>query len=211
LPAGQALSGTIASIAAETMALTTERGLEAVEIASSALIEKTVVCTLADLSPGQFLTVTGATDASGNVAATLISVRQSGQLGRGGFISDGTSPYTGTSPPRTVTGTATNTSLPGTELPDGGVFAGRGTAGTLASIRGSTLVVTTLQSPSTQVTVTTSSSTVIEKTVTGTLADLTVGAYVTVFGQPDSSGVIVATTVMILPAGRSNRFMTPGD
>ncbi len=79
-----------------------------------------------------------------------------------------------------------------------GAFGG-GTFGQIKSLNGNTLVVTTAQN--TDVTVTLSNTTRIEKTTTGTTADLQTGDQVTVAGQRDSNGNITAVQVTILPAG----------
>lgn len=78
-----------------------------------------------------------------------------------------------------------------------GAFGG-GTFGQIKSVNGNTLVVTTTRN--TDVTVTLSNTTRIEKTSTGTTADLQTGEQVTVAGQRDSSGNITAVQVTILPA-----------
>ena len=78
-----------------------------------------------------------------------------------------------------------------------GAFGG-GTFGQIKSLNGNTLVVTTAQN--TDVTVTLSNTTRIEKTSAGTTADLQTGEQVTVAGQRDSNGNITAVQVTILPA-----------
>lgn len=79
-----------------------------------------------------------------------------------------------------------------------GAFGG-GTFGQIKSINGNTLTVTTAQN--TDVTVTLSNTTRIEKTSSGTAADLQTGEQVTVAGQRDSNGNITAVQVTIIPAG----------
>lgn len=82
---------------------------------------------------------------------------------------------------------------------------GGGTFGTVKSIDGNTLTLTTAQN--TEVKVTLSDTTRIEKTTAGTTADLQAGQQVTVSGQRDSSGNIATVTqVTIIPAGS---FQTP--
>jgi hypothetical protein len=191
-------SGTIASINGNTLTLTTNQGQATVIVGPSTDIEKTVSGTLADIVAGQFVTVAGTTDSNGDITATSISIRPQNQNNFN--PSGGTTPFTGTRP----TGTSTT---PGTSRPSN--FAGRGTSGTVDSINGSVLVLTTLQTPQTQVTVNISSDTTIEKSVSGSLADLTVGSFVTAFGTADSSGVISAASVTLLPAGQSGRFAPP--
>jgi hypothetical protein len=86
----------------------------------------------------------------------------------------------------------------------GGGFAGRGaTAGQVTAVNGS---VVTVHNPTTgqDVKVDISSGTVINKTTTGSLADLRPGVNVTVTGQAGADGTVSATAVNIvttLPAG----------
>ena len=75
---------------------------------------------------------------------------------------------------------------------------GGGVAGTVKSINGNTLQVSTAQNVTT---VTLSTSTTIRKTLTGTTADLQPGVQVTIRGQADASGNVTATSIQIVPAG----------
>jgi hypothetical protein len=74
---------------------------------------------------------------------------------------------------------------------------GRGTVGNLASINGNTLTLTTLQGS--QVVVTVSSATIIDKTLAGTSSDLQPGESLTIMGSPDTSGNIAASLIIIRP------------
>jgi hypothetical protein len=76
---------------------------------------------------------------------------------------------------------------------------GGGAFGTVKSIDGNTLILTTAQN--TEVKVTLSDTTQIEKTISGATSDLTAGLQVSVNGQRDASGNITAVQVTILPAG----------
>lgn len=80
----------------------------------------------------------------------------------------------------------------------GGAFAGRGgNAGTVTNL---TATGFTLHSANgTDIKVTFSSSAVVRKTVTGQISDLTENATVTVTGQRDASGNLVATAITIVP------------
>ena len=151
-----------------------------VSINDTTTIQKTVTGTMADLQQGDFLTVSGTPDASGNIAATAVSVRAAGQ----GFParSPGATPI-----PRGTSGNAT--------FPNGG--AGRGTSGTIASISGNTLTLTTIQGS--QVTVNISDTTTIQKTVAGTISDLQAGESLIVMGAPDANGNIIARSISIRP------------
>ena len=75
---------------------------------------------------------------------------------------------------------------------------GGGVFGTVKTVNGNTITVSTAQNVTT---VTLSDSTVIMKSTTGTPADILVGAQITVRGQRDSSGNVTATNVQLLPPG----------
>ena len=112
--------------------------------------------------------------------------------------------------------------LPGTEtgLPAGGAANGQfpggfggGTIGTVKSIDGNVLTISTAQDVTT---VNLSDSTQIEKSDTGSTADLQPGTRVTVSGQTDSSGSITANRITILntdpanlPPGAGSPYPTP--
>jgi hypothetical protein len=80
----------------------------------------------------------------------------------------------------------------------GGGGRGGGVIGTIKSVNGNTMLVSTAQNVTT---VTLTGSTTIAKTVNGTTADLQPGQNVTVRGQADSSGNVTATTIQLVPAG----------
>ena len=66
---------TLTKIDGNTLTLTTAQGQVTVNVSSNASIQKTVAATLTDLQTGQFLTVIGTADASGNIAASSIAIR----------------------------------------------------------------------------------------------------------------------------------------
>ncbi|MGD1119632.1 MAG: DUF5666 domain-containing protein [Dehalococcoidales bacterium] len=84
----------------------------------------------------------------------------------------------------------------------------QGIMGTLQSIDGNTLTLTNAQG--TQVTVNLDSSTSIQKTVTGTLADLQQGDNLIVTGTADANGNITANTISVRPAGQGFTGRNPG-
>ncbi len=79
-----------------------------------------------------------------------------------------------------------------------GPFGGPGVSGTVKNVSGSTIQLSA-QDGST-VTVKTDSNTMFQKTVTGTLADIQVGARITVVGE-QSSGTTTARTIQVMSAG----------
>ena len=79
----------------------------------------------------------------------------------------------------------------------GGGFGG-GVAGTIKSINGNTVQVSTAQNVTT---VTISPTTTVMQTVAAAASDLQVGQQVTVRGQRDSAGNVAATSIQVVPAG----------
>jgi hypothetical protein len=79
---GNAIAGQITAVGSGTITLHETNGTDVQVNVSSARISKTSQGTTADLTPNTQVTVVGATDASGTVNATVVSV--GGGLGRGG-------------------------------------------------------------------------------------------------------------------------------
>ena len=86
----------------------------------------------------------------------------------------------------------------GTGGANGGGGFGGGVAGTIKSINGNTVEISTAQNVTT---VTLSPSTNVMQTVTAAATDLQVGQQVTVRGQRDSAGNVAATSIQVVPAG----------
>jgi hypothetical protein len=193
----QGTMGTLDSINGNTLMLTDAQGNQVtINIDDTTTIQKTVTGTIADLQQGDFLTVTGEADASGNIAATTISLRSGGQ-----GLPTGT-PQTTPTPTGTPGAISTPSRTPG--MDSSGNFtgfsngdAGRGTMGTLTNVNGNTLILTTMQN--TQVTVTISDTTTIQKTIDGTAADLTTGESLVVMGSQNTDGSITARSISIQP------------
>ena len=97
--------------------------------------------------------------------------------------------------PNATPGAGQFTGQNGAGFPGGGF--GRGATGQIKSIDGNTLTLTEGQNT---VTVTLSGTTLIEKTASGSTADLQAGQEVMVTGQRDTSGNLTAVQVIILPA-----------
>ena len=89
---------------------------------------------------------------------------------------------------------------------NGGGFGG-GVAGTIKSINGDTVEISTAQNVTT---VTLSPSTTVMQSVAATSADLQVGQTVTVRGQRDSSGNVAASSIQVVPAGATFGGNRPG-
>ena len=191
----QGTTGTITSINGNTLSITNLQGNQVtVNVGDNTAIDKTVAGSLADLQPGVFLTVAGAPDTNGNITATSIMIRTQGFS---------------TPPPGATFAPGTRTTRPGngtgSGFPNGG--AGRGTLGTLKSVNGNTLTLTTMQGS--DVTVDVNDSTSIQKTIAGTISDLQQGESVTVMGTQDASGNITANVISIRPASQISPNPSP--
>ena len=126
----------------------------------------------------------GGTAYAANAAQQASNVRAQFLNGRGGAAGTGTGATNGAG---------------------GNGFGGGGVAGTIKSISGDTIQVSTAQNVTT---VTLSGATTILKSVTATASDLQVGQQITVRGQRDSSGNVTATSIQLVPAGTT--FGGPG-
>lgn len=188
-------SGTISTISGNTLTVSSPQGNQVtVDVGSSTAIEKTVAGSLSDLQPGLFLTVVGTPDADGVISATSIMIRSQGFP---------TPPPGATFTPRAGTypqGNGSGSGFPGN-------FAGRGTFGTLKSLNGDTLTLTTVQGN--DVTVNINDATAIQKTVSGTLSDLQPGQFVNVTGPQGADGNIAAGMISIQPARQSSPAPSP--
>jgi hypothetical protein len=199
---GGGASGTITGIDGNTLTLDTGQGTATVIVSANTSIQKNAAGSLAGLQTGQFLTVTGTADASGNTAASLIVVRPQDTNSRfsmpnGNMPGPGGRPgMPGGSGARPDFGGSGNGTFSG---PGSGAFgaAGNGAFGTLSSIAGNTLTLTAVQGQ--EVTVTVGPDTVIQMIESGTLADLQVGDTLTVMGNQDASGNIDAFLITIGP------------
>jgi hypothetical protein len=195
---GGGASGTITGIDGNTITLDTGQGAATVIVSANTSIQKNAAASLADLQTGQFLMVTGTTDASGSTAASSIVVRPQGTNSRfspptGDMPGPGgRSGVPGGSGARPGFGGSGNGTFNG---PGGGSFGapGNGVFGTLSSIAGDTLTLTTVQGQ--EVTVTVGPDTVIQMIESGTLADLRVGDTLNVMGNRDATGNIDAFSI----------------
>ena len=102
-------------------------------------------------------------------------------------------------------GTGTGAGAGGGAGANGAGFGGGGVAGTIKSINGNTVEVSTAQNVTT---VTLSAATTVEQTVAAAASDLQVGQTVTVRGTRDSAGNVAATSIQVVPAGTT--FGGPG-
>ncbi len=187
---GQGLSGKIAKIDNDTLTVTTAQGDAKVIINPGTSIQKDVTGTISDLQAGELLTVTGSRSSDGNITADIIMIRPQSQ----GALFTPAPGATFTRPNRTNSPEASPN------------YIERGTAGTVTQINGNTLTLNTRQGDQT---VNIDSSTVIQKTVTSSLADLQAGEAVTVLGPRDVDGNINAIEVLARSPGL-NSTVIPG-
>jgi hypothetical protein len=171
------LAGTVSSFDGATLVLATRQGGTVdVQTSGSTAVTRPVTGTVSDLVPDATVVVSGPLNADGTYAASTIVIGSGGALGgaAGGNRN-------GTPAPRQGAGSF------------GGARAG--TAGTVKAVNGAAVVLTTAQGST--VTVVTSPSTVVTKTVAGTLSDLTPGESVTVTGSQNADGTYAATRILI--------------
>jgi hypothetical protein len=81
---GGGVSGTVQSVSGDTLTVGTAQGVTTVTLSGSTTILKSQTGTAGDLQVGQQVTVRGARDSSGNVAATSIQVVPAGATLGGG-------------------------------------------------------------------------------------------------------------------------------
>jgi hypothetical protein len=183
---GQGASGTLSSINGTTLTLATAQGNVTVSASSGVAVERTESGTISDLKVGEVVTVIGAADANGVIAAGTVDAIPQLQ-GALSALPSGVAPGSRRTP--AAGGTASSNFLNG---------SGAGTLGTIASINGNTF---TLNDAQGQETVDIGSDTVIQKTVSGTFSDLQPGDFLTVVGSTDANGAITATRITDLPQG----------
>jgi len=179
------LAGTVSSFDGTTLVLATRQGGSVkVQTSGSTAVSKTVSGTVSDIVPNDTVVVAGPVNANGSYAATTVVVGalgagSGGAFGNGGL---GGGNRTGTPSPR----------------PSGGAFGGRrraGTAGTVTAVKGADLTLTTAQGST--VSVVTTGSTIVTKSVSGALSDLTPNLAVTVTGPQNADGTYTATRIVI--------------
>jgi hypothetical protein len=180
------VNGILSKIDGNQLTLTTTQGTTKVSISADTSFQKTVTDALSDLHQGESLFVMGSLDASGNIAAVSIQIQQQG--------------WSPASPPSG--GNMGTPNQHGTRT-----FGQRqGTVGSLASIDGNILTLTTAQGTAT---VNVGPDTIIQETVSGAATDLEVGQTLSVMGSSDSNGNFTATSVRIQPPGQTGQPDTP--
>jgi hypothetical protein len=189
---GRGTAGTIASINGSTLTITTQSGqTDAVATSTSTKVSEGVTGSVSAIKVGDHLVVMGSSS-SATIAAQQITDRGTATDagGPGGPPGGGNGPQgahaaQGGNRPGRAGGPAGANGGPGGS-------GGGSSAGTVASVNGSTL---TLKTPSgSTITVTTSSTTTVTVVKTGAVGDLTVGEQIVVDGTT-SNGTITATSI----------------
>lgn len=206
LPSGAAVTGTVEQVAGDAMTISTAQGMVTVIVGEGTSIEKMGEGTLADISPGEDLTVRGEQKEDGSIDATQIFVisgfmfgsdqpEGAGQgLQRPGRSGDGTPPadFEDRTPPGDFEGDFED------EPSAGGM-----TRGTVMTVEGNVVTLETRDSTTTSVVI--SDSTSIQKTVEGGLDDISPGQNVSVWGTQKGDGPIEALGISIIDTARFMR------
>jgi hypothetical protein len=116
-----------------------------------------------------------------------------------------TSAKTTSTPTPTIITTQATTSL---SAPQSNLMFRQGASGTLTAISGNTLTVNNSQET---VTVNINSDTVIQKNTYGAVADLKQDDFLTVIGEKDDSGNIIATSIVVRSWSQNLSFTPPSD
>jgi hypothetical protein len=169
----QRTNGTLTKINGNILTLTTAQGQTTVITSDNTTVQNVTTGTLSDLHAGGYLFAIGPQDANGNISATSIMIRPQG------------------APPTPPNGAPSANPRP----PSTG--ARHGASGTIAQINGNILTLTTAQGPVTVNII--SDNTTIQNITTGTLSDLHEGQSLSVRGQQDTNGNVIATSIMIRP------------
>ncbi|HEV3122973.1 MAG TPA: hypothetical protein VG266_00160 [Candidatus Dormibacteraeota bacterium] len=198
-------AGELVQINGNTLILNTQSGDVTVQTTSATTVQKTSTGSVADIVVGTCIGATGSKDASGAVTANSVRLSEKvggtcnggafggapggGGGGRGNGGADTRTPPAGAAQP---TPPANFASLRGE------VSA---VSGTSVSVLSSTGVATTITVPTTVA---------VTRSATASLSDLSTGQCVLATGSKDSSGVVAARSLSIVPAGPSGCFTGRG-
>jgi len=166
------------------LTLSTADGEMAVNTTADTIVQRSIAGVLADLQVGQFLSVTGAAEANGDITASSVAVTTRA-------FGAGSSPRTGSPPDGGMPGPPSGT--PAFSRPTG--VRANGASGTITEISGNRVILSSPQGQ--QVTVIVKSDATIEMTIDASLADLRVGLAVTVSGRQNAQGSIDAFAITI--------------
>ena len=195
-------AGELVKIGNSSLVLNTQSGDVTVDFTGTTPVSKTRTGTLADVTTGMCITATGQKDSAGNLTVSMVVLNAKvdgscqGGFGFGGGNGGGTDRSPGATPRPSF---SPPPGTPPVGLVRGEVPAVNGTAVTVLQTRTST---------STTITVPT---TVRISVVDGaTTADLSVGDCVAAAGPRNSSGVLTARSLNIVPSGPNGCFTGGG-
>jgi len=195
--------GTVEGVAGGVLTVTTSGGTVSVVVGDDTSIQKLCTGSLTDIAAGEYISVMGTADESGDIQAATISVGTSSmtsQFGRPGDMAPGSAPSGTPGDPGGIPGGPDGTPYPGaTQLPGGlggfgGFPDGGGTSGTVQTIEGNVLTVATGEGT---VTVVVSEETQVQTTCVGSLDDIAAGTMVTVSGSQQEDGSIDAASIFL--------------
>lgn len=193
-------AGELVQLGSSSLVLNTQAGDVTVDFTSSTPVTKTHTGTLADVATGMCITATGQKDATGALTASTVVLNAKvsgscrGPIGFGG-------PGGGADRSPGATPRPTFTPRPGTPPV---AFA----RGEITAVSGTSVTVLAASGTSTTITVPTTAR--ISVTDSAATSDLTVGDCVLAAGQKNSSGVVSARSLNIVPAGPSGCFTGGG-
>lgn len=192
---GRPTTGVVEKVGEEEFSLKANSGSASttVRVNDQTTISKQVTGSLSDLKQGERITVRGESGADGTIVA--VSIQLVGAGGAGPQVQMGQMAVEGQ--PRGQRGQT------GGQLGGGGAAqAGTGLVlGTVDSVAGNTVSITRMggSDQNTTLKIAVSENTTITKTGTGDIKDVTEGASVLVIGPRGVDGVVVASSVQILP------------
>ncbi|MFN2568933.1 MAG: hypothetical protein ABR564_04955 [Candidatus Dormibacteria bacterium] len=202
-------AGELAKIDSNTLILNSQNGDVTVQITPATPVQKTSTGTVADIVAGACMVATGQKDASGGLTAQVvrISAKQNGtcSLGRPGGGPGGLGPDGGRR-----NGTPAVGGPGGSPNPGGGgrnanfAFA----AGEVTTVNGTSVIVQPATGPAQTITVPTTVR--VSRSAPAVVSDLAVGQCVQAGGTRDSSGMVKATNLSIVPPGPSGCFTGSG-
>ena len=205
---GPGQSGTIAAVDGTTLTLTKSAGSTTkVTTSTATAVTLTTTGTATDLAVGDHVVVTG-TAANGTITAQRIvdsgavASAFGGGPGLGGFGGGQGAPANGAQPANATgapgngqSGVAGAAGQPPQGAPTGQGAPGGFVVGTIASINGTSMTITANDATTTNATITATTQASIQRT--GSLADIAVGAQVTINGTTGSTGEIAATAIRV--------------
>lgn len=189
-------AGQLVQIKGQTLILSNANGDTTVAYTSSTPITQTSTSTVSDIATGVCMSATGQKDSSGQITAAQVTVRNAvnGSCTNAAFGGPGGAPGAGG---------PTRTPSPNRTPPPQAANLGRA-SGLVTAVNGT--AVTLQEQNGTNVTVTVPTTVRVSKANTVDSSALQTGECVAAAGQKNSSGVVQARSLTIVPAGPSGCF-----